>query len=151
VTATLGAGQVRRSGPVLHPRLSAVVTAGSCIAHLWLVVENHHGVWLGVLMLALAAVCVPCTVHIWRYSKVAALHQVTASALVMVVVHGVLLLGGKGAGHSHSAGVTAAGDSSGAASLLAVIVLEITTALLAATLVARLRTGSRTGPVAHAS
>jgi hypothetical protein len=132
----------------VHPRLSAVVTAVSCLAHLWLAVENQHGAWLNALMLALAAVCVPCTVHIWRHSRVQALRQVMASALLMVVVHGFLLLAAGSSGHSHpAAGRSAAGagtgDPSAAVGLLAVIALEITTALLAATLVARLRNEAR--------
>jgi hypothetical protein len=63
-----------------------------------------------------------------------------ASAVLMVVVHGVLLLGSGASGHSHSAGMPAvsaasdasAADASEAAGLLAVIGLEMTTALLAA-------------------
>jgi hypothetical protein len=131
---------VRNAGPVLHPRLCAVITAGSCLAHLWLAVDNHHGAWLSVLMLALAAVCLPCTVHIWRHSRVSALRQVMAAALIMVAVHVVLLLGAGSGGHNHGAGpASKVLDTSGAGTLLAVIALEMTTALLAATLVARLR------------
>lgn len=97
-------------------------------------------------MIGLAAVCVPCTVHIWRHSRVGALHQVTLSALAMVALHAVLLFGAGGAGHAHGGRPASnAVDTSGAAGLLLVIGLEITTALLAATLVARLR---RRGAVA---
>lgn len=137
---TTTAGRVRSAGPVLHPRICAALTAVSCLVHLWLAASGHHGAWLGVLMIALAAVCVPCTVHIWRHSRVGALHQVTVSALAMVGLHAVLLLGAGGAGHVHGGRPTSnAVDTSGAAGLLLVIGLEITTALLAATLVARLR------------
>ncbi|MFE4194923.1 hypothetical protein ACFRJ9_03575 [Paenarthrobacter sp. NPDC056912] len=137
---TVIAGRVRSAGPVLHPRICAALTAVSCLVHLWLAASGHHDAWLGILMIALAAVCIPCTVHIWRYSRVGALHQVTISALAMVGLHAVLLLGAGGAGHAHG-GRTASNavDMSGAAGLLLVIGLEITTALLAATLVARLR------------
>ena len=91
-------------------------------------------------MIALAAVCIPCTVHIWRHSRVGALKQVTGSALAMVALHAVLLLGAGGAVHAHGGRPASnAVDTSGAAQLLLVIGLEITTALLAATLVARLR------------
>lgn len=137
---TTTAGRVRSAGPVLHPRICAALTAVSCAVHLWLAASGHHDAWLGILMIALAAVCIPCTVHIWRHSRVGALHQVTISALAMVGLHAVLLLGAGGAGHAHggrsSSNVV---DMSGAAQLLLVIGLEITTALLAATLVARLR------------
>ncbi|MET4539347.1 hypothetical protein ABIE37_001119 [Arthrobacter bambusae] len=137
---TTTAGRVRGNGPVLHPRICAALTAVSCLVHLWLAASGHHQAWLGILMIGLAAVCVPCTAHIWRHSKVGALHQVTISALAMVGLHAVLLLGTAGSGHAHGGGPASnAVDSSGAASLLLVIGLEITTALLAATLVARLR------------
>jgi hypothetical protein len=138
----LAPGRVRNAGLVLHSRLCAMITAASCLAHLALAVQNHHGIWLNVLMVVLAAICVPCSVHIWRHGRVTALHRVIVSALLMVVVHGALLLGCGGSGHSHSAGmppISAAADASGAAGLLTVIGMEITTALLAATLVARLR------------
>lgn len=137
---TITAGRARTTGPVLHPRLCAVLTALSCVLHVWLALSGHHGAWLGILMLALAAICVPCTVHIWRHSKVGALHQVTGAALAMVALHAVLLLGAGGAGHAHGGRPTSnVVDTAGAGQLLLVIALELTTALLAATLVARLR------------
>ncbi|MBP2268834.1 hypothetical protein J3A64_004298 [Pseudarthrobacter sp. PvP004] len=133
-------GRVRAFGPVLHPRICAALTAVSCLVHLWLAASGHHQVWLGILMIVLAAVCIPCTVHIWRHSRVGALHQVIVSALAMVGLHAVLLLGAGGSGHVHAGRPSSnAVDISGAAGLLLVIGLEITTALLAATLVARLR------------
>jgi hypothetical protein len=91
-------------------------------------------------MVALAAVCVPCTVHIWQDSRVCALHQVTLSALSMVALHTVLLLGAGGAGHAHGGRpASSAAQVAGITQLLLVIGLELATALLAATLVARLR------------
>ncbi|YCH10308.1 hypothetical protein ACTAQJ_19740 [Arthrobacter sp. alpha11c] len=133
-------GRVRSTGPVLHPRICAVLTAVSCLVHLWVAAWGHHGAWLGVLMIAVAAICVPCTFHIWRHSRVRALHQVTVSAVAMIALHSVLLLGAGGAGHAHGGGpASSVADTTGAAALLLVIGLEITTALLAATLVARLR------------
>ena len=133
-------GRVRSTGPVLHPRICAVLTAVSCLVHLWVAAWGQHGAWLGVLMIAVAAICVPCTFHIWRHSRVRALHQVTVSAVAMIALHSVLLLGAGGAGHAHGGGpASSVADTTGAAGLLLVIGLEITTALLAATLVARLR------------
>lgn len=137
---TTTAGRVRSAGPVLHPRICAALTAVSCLVHLWLAASGHHDAWLGALMIALAAVCVPCTVHIWRHSRIGALHQVTISAVAMVFLHTVLLLGSGGAGHAHGGGpASKVVGGSGAAELLLVIGLELTTALLAATLVSRLR------------
>jgi hypothetical protein len=137
---TTTAGRVRNAGPVLHPRICAALTAVSCLVHLWLAAAGDHDAVLGVFMIALAAVCIPCAVHIWRHSRVGALHQVTLSALAMVALHSVLLLGTGGSGHAHGGGPASnVVDTSGAAGLLLVIGLEITTALLAATLVARLR------------
>ena len=140
---TTTAGWVQSIGPVLHPRICAALTAVSCLVHLWLAITGHHGAWLGILMIGLAAVCVPCTVHIWRHSRVGALHQVMISALAMVGLHAVLLLGAGGSGHAHGGAPASGAVSSGAAGLLLVIGLEITTALLAATLVARLRRSNR--------
>ncbi|MCU1519215.1 MAG: hypothetical protein JWQ75_3936 [Pseudarthrobacter sp.] len=147
--------RARISGPVLHPRLCAVVVAASSTVHVWLAVQNQHGAWLSALMLALAAVCLPCALHIWRDSRVAALRRVMACALAMAALHGVLLLGAGSGGHAHAGvppssvvGSSIAGlnladpnltGATGAGGLLLVVALEIATALLAATLVARLR------------
>lgn len=90
-------------------------------------------------MLVSAVVCLPCMVHIWRQCGIIALRQVMCSAVLMIAVHGLLLLDGGATGHSHSAGAPSGAGTSTAAGLLAVIGLEITTAWLAATLVARLR------------
>ncbi|KQN87323.1 hypothetical protein [Arthrobacter sp. Leaf69] len=147
---TVAAGVDRRTRPVLHSRICAAVTAASCLLHVWLVAGNHHGLWLNLVMLAMVAVCLPCTVHIWRHGQVGALRRVMASALAMTGVHALLLLGaGAGAsGHIHhaaaaaSAGaapVSAGAASSGAVALLVIIAVEVTTAMLAATLLARLR------------
>lgn len=151
MTVLAGRGRTRGpAGAVVHARICAAVTAASCLAHLWLVAGNQHGTWLNLLMLAMVAVCLPCSVHIWRRGRAGSLRQVMATALAMTAVHAVLLLGaGPGAGgHAHSGAATASAAASaaagaapsGSAALLAVIALEMTTALLAATLLARLRT-----------
>lgn len=130
------------AGAPLHSRTCAVVTAASCLAHGWLAAGNHHSLWLTALMLAMVAVCTPCAVHVWRHSSVAALRRIMASGVVMAVLHAILLLAPGGSAHSHdpaAPAVTAGSEGSTAAVLLAVIALEITTAFLASTLVARLR------------
>ena len=132
----------------LHSRAVSAVTAASCLVHLGLVAGNHHGPWLGVVMLAMVGVCLPCAVHLWRGGREKTLRQVMGCALAMAALHAVLLLGapalsGSGApGHSHAGAAGSRASSflgSGAEGLLAVVVLEITTAFLAATLLARLR------------
>jgi hypothetical protein len=138
MTHTLG--RARSGGPVLHPRLCAAVVAASSAVHVWLAAQSQHGAWMSALMLVLAAVCLPCALHIWRDSRVAALRRVMACAVSMVALHGLLLLGSGAGGHAHGPGNTVAGTAGDqAGGLLAVIGLELTAALLAATLVARLR------------
>ena len=148
VAASLGR-RAGTAGITLHTRICAAVTAASCLAHLWLVAGNQHGTWLNLLMLAMVAVCLPCAVHIWRHGRVSSVRRVMASALAMTGVHAVLLLGvGSGAGGSghvhHGAAAAAAGAApSDSGALLSVIALEMTTALLAATLMARFRAQAR--------
>ncbi|MBT2552560.1 hypothetical protein J7I89_05920 [Arthrobacter sp. ISL-5] len=135
---------------VVHSRVVAAATAASCLVHLWLVAGSHHGLWLNLLMLAMVGVCLPCAVHIWRDGRAGSLRQVMACGLAMAVLHAALLLGGDAAGsgaagHSHgaaalpAAGAAGSADGSAAGGLLAIVAMEITTALLAATLLARLR------------
>lgn len=137
-------------GRILHSRTVSVVTAASCAVHLWLVAGNHHGPWLGAVMLAMVGVCLPCTVHLWHGAGESPLRQVMGCALAMTALHAVLLLGARGgSGHSHAGAVALApGTRGGAAGLVAVVFLEITTAFLAATLLARLRSVPRTAAVA---
>ncbi|XAS63867.1 hypothetical protein ACOM2C_11235 [Pseudarthrobacter sp. So.54] len=148
VTASaLADGRPGIAGLIFHSRICAAVTALSCLAHLWLVAGNQHGTWLNLLMLAMVAMCLPCAAHIWRRERAGAVRKIMASALMMAGVHAVLLLG-TGAGsstHAHHAAApagAAAGTASGAVALLAVIALEMVTALMAATLLARLRAQS---------
>ena len=80
--------------------------------------------------------------HIWRQGRVSSLRQVMASAVAMTGVHAVLLLGTGASGHVHSGAAAAAAAgaaSTGSGALLAVIAMELTTALIAATLLSRLR------------
>lgn len=137
------------AGRILHSRAVAAVTAASCAVHLWLVAGNHHGLWLGAVMLVMVGVCLPCALHLWHGARERSLRQVMGCALAMTALHALLLLGS--AGHSH-AGVAArsavAGAGAGAAGPMAVVVLEITTAFLAATLLARLRSVPRTAAAA---
>src|SRR5919107_4776785 len=65
-------GRARASGPVpytgfrVHTRLCAAVTAASSLVHLGSVLENQHGPLLNAVMVAMAAVCLPCAVHVWN-------------------------------------------------------------------------------------
>lgn len=134
------AERARATGPVLHPRVCAAVTSVSCLVHLWVAASGRHGLWLGLLMLVLAAVCVPCAVHIWQHSRVSALQRVMVCALAMVALHLMLLVGGITEGHRHLTHHSDQGSTiSQAGTLLAIVGLELVTGLLAATLLARLR------------
>ncbi|MGP4033523.1 hypothetical protein [Pseudarthrobacter sp. 1C304] len=136
---SLGGG----AAPAVHSRICAAATAASCLAHLWLVTGSQHGIWLNLLMLAMVAVCLPCAVHIWRHGRAGALRRVMASALAMTGVHAVLLLGAGQQGHiSHAAAPAPGAATSGAGAMLAIIAVEVATAMLAATLLARLRSAA---------
>jgi hypothetical protein len=66
-----------------------------------------------------------------------------ASALAMTGVHAVLLLGAGPQGHiSHAAAPVPGAATSGAGAMLAIIAVEVATAMLAATLLARLRSAA---------
>lgn len=138
------------AGGMLHSRVCALVTAASCLAHMWLAAGNHHAAWLSALMLAMVAVCLPCALHLWRRSNVAVLQRIMASAVGMAAVHTFLLLASGRSAHSHAAAGGLADSAVGAGEpaavvMLLVIALEMTTAFLAATLVARLRTRGQRG------
>ncbi|WP_309108248.1 hypothetical protein [Arthrobacter sp.] len=143
-SAAVLTGRAGTGGPVLHARLCAGVVAASGGVHVWLALQNEHGACLGALMMVLAAVCMPCAVHIWQDSHVAALQRVMGCALFMVALHGLILVSGTARGHAHHntyGDLESVADRPG--NLLAVIGLELITALFASTLVARLRANQR--------
>ncbi|MCA4135277.1 hypothetical protein [Arthrobacter sp. M4] len=140
--------------PVVHGRLCATVTLASALVHLWFATTGQHGLWMGLLMVALAGVCLPCAIHLWRRRHLASASRVTACAVAMAAVHAALLLRGGHGGGGHGSGgpahasgppsgsitdPTAAIEPGAAVVLLGIIALEITTAMVAATLTARLR------------
>jgi len=136
------------AGRMLHSRAVAAVTAVSCAVHLWLVAGNHHGQWLGAVMLVMVGVCLPCALHLWHGARERSLRQVMGCALAMTALHALLLLGPAVHSHTGAAARSAvAGAGAGAAGLMAVVVLEITTAFLAATQLARLRSVPRAAAV----
>ena len=134
----------------VHARACAALGAAGALGHLWL--APGHGWVLGVGMVAMAAICLPCALGLWRRTGVRAAQTMMGAALAMAVLHAVLLLGGGGSAHSgHSAAAAAAagvvtGSVSGSVTgghglqgMLALTALELVAAFTAATLLSRLR------------
>lgn len=102
-------------------------------------------------MLAMAAACLPCAVQVWRTGLATGARMLMGMTLAMAAFHAALLLWPGPGGHHHhraqagvgaaaGAGTAAAGGAvSGAEMMLAIIALELVTAMLAATLLRRLR------------
>jgi hypothetical protein len=133
-------GPVPYSGFILHSRLCAAVTAASALVHLGSVLENQHGLILNAVMVAMAAVCLPCAVHIWNRARPGTLQKIVASAIFMAVLHCFLLFAAAPSAHGHGGTAAVPGSGSPAAGAsLGVIALELATGLLAAKLIARLR------------
>lgn len=101
--------------------------------------------WMRVPMLAMAGVCLPCVLHIWRHSSVKALQKVAACAVGMAAVHLLLVLAAPSSGHVH--GEVLSSGASSAVSTPVIIAVEMLLALTATTLVARLR--AREGGLAN--
>ncbi|GHG44809.1 hypothetical protein GCM10012320_10160 [Sinomonas cellulolyticus] len=124
---------------------AAAATAGGA-AHLAMV---PGGGWMAVLALAMAAACAPCAWHLWRRPSTRAARALIAMSLAMVAVHSALVLGAfggnTGAGsHAHGMhGSARAGAVEamvwGHGTMLAVIAVELVTALSAAAWVGRQR------------
>ncbi|MFC4371983.1 hypothetical protein [Citricoccus nitrophenolicus] len=125
---------------LLHGRLCAGATAGSCVLHIFLV-NSLHPWWLNLMIIVMVGVCVPCAAHIWHRPKVRALRQISIAALMMAALHAGLMLFQTPQGHVHGTqhSVMLQVTDAGNASTVAVIVVELLTALLASTLLARLR------------
>jgi hypothetical protein len=123
----------RRSG-----RWAAAAAAAAGAAHLAMV---PGGGWMAALGAAMAAACLPCAWHLWRRPSLGAARTVIGMSLAMVLVHGALLLsGGPGGGHAHAHHPSAGTVDAHAGAMLAIIAVELGTALLAAAWVRRQRT-----------
>jgi hypothetical protein len=145
--------------PMLSARLCAVVAFASIGAHLWMAWQHLHTPWQSVLMLAMAAFCLPCALKSWRHGGAGPARMLMFAALAMAAFHALLLTGagtvlaagttgGGHAGHgmaAAAASINVTGAASGAAVLphtgmmLAVVVLELLAAGAAAAYLHRLR------------
>jgi hypothetical protein len=142
-------------------RLCAVVAFVSIAAHLWMAWQHLDTPWQSLLMLVMAAFCLPCALKTWRHGGARPARMLMFAALGMAAFHTLLLTGagshaGGHAGHgmAAAAGSTAiagghAGTAVGTASLtaglphtemlLGVILLELVAAMSAAVYLHRLR------------
>ncbi|HXF03045.1 MAG TPA: hypothetical protein VN601_08650 [Arthrobacter sp.] len=146
-------------------RLCAVVAFTSIAAHLWMAWQHLDTPWQSLLMLAMAAFCLPCALKTWRHGGSGPARMLMFAALAMVAFHTLLLtgVGSHGAGHAgghagHGLAAAAggpviagghAGSAVGSVSLpaalphtemmLGVILLELAAAMSAAIYLHRLR------------
>ena len=129
----------------LPVRLCAAVAVASVGAHVWMAWGHRAIPWESVLMLLLAAACLPCAVAVWRRGHERAVQALFVMALLMVAVHTALLLGPGSMAESHHAGMGAvatrtAGSHPQPSAMLGVIALELAVAMLAALVMRRSRT-----------
>ena len=148
---------------VLLARLCAVVAFTSIAAHLWMAWQHLDTPWQSLLMLAMAAFCLPCALKSWRHGGSGPARMLMFAALAMVAFHTLLLTGAgtHGAGHAGShaghglaatagGSVTAGGHAGSAVGsltaalphtevMLGVILLELAAAMSAAIYLHRLR------------
>jgi hypothetical protein len=146
---------------VLMARLCAVVAFVSIAAHLWMAWQHLDAPWQSLLMLVMAAFCLPCALKTWRHGGAGPARMLMLAALAMAAFHTLLLTGagGRGGGHAGHAIAAAAGSTANAGGhaatavgtapltaglphtemLLGVILLELAAALSAAIYLHRLR------------
>ena len=120
----------------MHPRLCSAAALASAGVHVWM--AGQHSGFGAAAMVAMALMCLPCVLPLWRSGSLGAARMLMGGALAMVAVHAVLLLapGGGGAGHQHGGAVAvsaAGGGSEATFGMLALIGWELCAALLAAT------------------
>ncbi|WP_460744014.1 hypothetical protein [Nesterenkonia halophila] len=90
-------------------RRSAAVLAGvSALLHL--VMIGHGSTPAGLLMVGMAALCLPCAVHLWRSATVRAWAAVGAMNAGMLLVHGAMMRSAAG-GHAVGDMVSAGADA----------------------------------------
>ncbi|MEX5270728.1 hypothetical protein [Kocuria sabuli] len=151
--ALTGASGERTPGAPVHVLLTGCVAA-SVAAHGWTAVGGDHGAGWSLVMAAMAVACSFCLPDLVRRPEASGpVRMALSTGVAMAVVH-VLMLplmgghasgghpahhGGAGAGPGAADAVT---GGTGSSTMLALIVLELTAAVLAAGL---LRRRARTG------
>ncbi|MCW2135429.1 hypothetical protein [Arthrobacter sp. VKM Ac-2550] len=133
------------AGTGWHARLCSLAAFVAIAAHFWMAWAHRDSWWQAGVMLAMAVVCLPCALVLWRTAGVEPAKMLMLAALAMAAFHAVLLLlPNGGVGHSHHTGVaalapaaTAAGAGTGG--MLVLISWEIVTGMLAATWLRRRR------------
>src|SRR4051812_49705867 len=83
---------------VLMARLCAVVAFVSIAAHLWMAWQHLNIPWQSLLMLVMAAFCLPCALKTWRHGGAGPARVLMFAALAMVAFHAPLLTGAGGRG-----------------------------------------------------
>lgn len=89
-------------------RAAAVLAGASVAAHLLMLGRGSASA--GLLMAGMAALCLPCAVHLWRSAALRAWAAVGAMNAGMLIVHSSMMraaAGGHAAGERPSAGVEA--------------------------------------------
>jgi hypothetical protein len=94
-----GAAVVPLARSLVLGRVAALAAVASAAVHLALLDASSLG---SLLMLVMAAVCLPCAWHLWR-SPTAAVWRITAAVdAVMLVGHAQMLAGGSAPPHVHA-------------------------------------------------
>lgn len=89
-------------------RTAAVLAGVSALLHLLMI--GHGSTPAGLLMVGMAALCLPCAVHLWRRATIRAWAAVGAMNAGMLLVHAGMMrssAGGHAAGEMASAGADA--------------------------------------------
>ncbi|KAE8765774.1 hypothetical protein [Georgenia thermotolerans] len=126
-------------------RAVALGSALAVVAHIGMAVTMRHDGLLAPAMVAMALMCLPCTVALWRGGQAGALRMLIGASAAMALVHLALVTGLPGhahGGHRHAAPVAAdlhPEAGSGAMSMLLLIALELCVAYAAAHLLRSLR------------
>lgn len=106
------------------PRLrrTTVALAGvSAMLHLLMI--GHGSVLAGLLMVGMAALCLPCAVHLWQSATVRAWTAVGAMNAAMLIMHGWMV---RSAAGGHAAVEMPAGSAEGSLTGHEVLMLSAT-------------------------
>ena len=86
--STTPAGRVRANGPVLHPRLCALVPAASCVAHVWLAASG--GLWIAGGLATMSVVMGFLYAQVFGIHREQILPHITAGFLLWYLISAVL-------------------------------------------------------------
>lgn len=117
-----------------HSRSCAAAVGTGIVAHVWMLAVHNHEVWMTAATLIMLIVCAPCIPGMWMQPTIRSAKKLMVMAMAMALFHAAaIVVRAPSAGHMHGTAVPRHQIDVATTSMLVIIVVEVVTAFLMAT------------------